>query len=51
VVVGGRVLRREDVRCSRGAQDGVYEVRGGPGWAGIMEALGGGWKVEEAPVA
>jgi hypothetical protein len=41
---GGRVLRREDVRRSRGAQNGVYEVRGGPGWDGFVEALGGGWR-------
>jgi hypothetical protein len=37
------VLRPEDVWRSRGAQDGVDEARGGPAWAGITEALGGGW--------
>jgi hypothetical protein len=42
VVVGGRVLRQKDVQSSRGAQDGVDEAGGGPTWAGITEALGGG---------
>jgi hypothetical protein len=38
---GGRVLRREDIRHSHGAQDGVDEVRGGLTRAGIAEALSG----------
>jgi hypothetical protein len=41
-VIGGRVLRQEDVRRSCGAQDGVDEAGGGPAQAGITEALGGG---------
>jgi hypothetical protein len=36
-VVGGWVLRREDVRRSRGAQHGVDEAGGGPAWAGVAQ--------------
>jgi hypothetical protein len=43
------VLRQEDVRRSRGAQDDVDEVGGGPAWASIVEALGGGSTASVAP--
>jgi hypothetical protein len=42
-VVGGRVLKQEDVRRSRSAQGSVDEARGGLARAGITEARGGGW--------
>jgi hypothetical protein len=38
------VLRQEDVRRSRGAQDGVDEAEGGPTRAGVTEAPGGRWR-------
>jgi hypothetical protein len=38
-VVGGRLLSREVVRRSRGAQDGGDEARGGPAQADIVEVL------------
>jgi hypothetical protein len=41
-VVGGRLLSREAVRRSRGAQDGGDEAEGGTAWADVVEVLGGG---------
>jgi hypothetical protein len=41
---GTRVLRREDIKRSRGAQDGVDDLGGGPTRAGVAEALGGRWR-------
>jgi hypothetical protein len=38
----GRLLSREAVRHSRGAQDGGDEAEGGPTQADIVEVLGGG---------
>jgi hypothetical protein len=41
-VVGGRLLSREVVRRSSGAQDGGDEVGGGPARADIAEVLSSG---------
>jgi hypothetical protein len=41
-VVGGQVLRREDVRCLRSAQDNVDAAGGGSARSGIAKALAGG---------
>jgi hypothetical protein len=41
-VVGARLLSREAVRCSRGAQDDGDEAGGGTAWVDITEALGSG---------
>jgi hypothetical protein len=38
----GRLLSREVVWCSRGAQDGGDEAGGGPAWADIVEVLSSG---------
>jgi hypothetical protein len=48
-VVGGQVLRQEDVRCLRNAQDNVDAAGGGSARSGIVKALGGGRAASVAP--
>jgi hypothetical protein len=50
VVVGGRVLGREGVRCSGGAWGGTGVAEGGPVRANIAEALGGSGVAPVAPL-
>jgi hypothetical protein len=48
-VAGGRVLGHVGVRRPGGAQGGADEAEGGPVWAGITSALGGGGAAPVAP--